>query len=333
MKNTLALLMLFAIGSSYAQTLSDAVARGKTVYDANCSTCHGANGMGGNGPPALNGNKLVLYDTAAQIRILLDGQLNRGMPSWAKLTSYEIADVMTFTKNQWGNQTGVIVSPVLVDRMRSRGDSCVDQLMSPLPRPAGTNRIHTVETPTGKVAAWWCQLPARQGDQTDKAYWRAQVYPVHKDDVSVTTLVAAAGRIAIASDSVAQAWTEVNAARVALEPGSRKEYDYKLLVWQGCEKLRVTPLPNGVAFDTPLPADYCGPVPIPPPVVNPLWVTSGLSSYNSANGVLGSYAGSIRRGVACNDSIPAIRVGSSTYKNFAGATKPTLVAQCTLSVP
>ena len=73
------------------------------------------------------------------------------------------------------------------------------------------------------------------------------------------------------------------------------------------------------------PADI---VPPPPPPVPGSWLTSGLSTYNSAAGRLGAYAGIGARGRACNCTAP-IRVGTFTYCTFAGAATASIVAQCT----
>jgi hypothetical protein len=58
------------------------------------------------------------------------------------------------------------------------------------------------------------------------------------------------------------------------------------------------------------------------------WVTVGGSSYNTLNNALASYAGIVARNLPCNDTIPAIRIGTTVYKNFTGATRPTIVAAC-----
>lgn len=279
-------LALFLIGAAQSQPLAEAVARGKAVFEANCQNCHGANGLGAApGVPALDGSAVVKFDTARQLRTVLDGT-PRGMPPWAKLSDKEIADVVTFSKNQWSNQTGVIMAPSLVGLARSRGDGCVDQFFSPLPPPTGSGRVHDVITTAGSVRVWWCMLPVRQGDVANKLYWRMQGYPVHNEDASRIVLAAAAARVAAAAvtgDPIAQAWAEVRNAQITLVPGSKKEYEYKTLAWLGCEKLRITP-PPGEPFDTPLAADHCGPAPVapapPPPIpTTKQYIVTGTAAY------------------------------------------------------
>jgi cytochrome c oxidase subunit 2 len=87
------------------------VARGEQVYNANCAACHQVSGKGGGAIKALDGSPVVLdNDKLRQIMVLLNGQGN-AMPAWRQLSDTEIAAVITYTKNQWSNQTGQIVQP------------------------------------------------------------------------------------------------------------------------------------------------------------------------------------------------------------------------------
>ena len=86
-------------------------ARGEQVYNANCAACHQASGKGGGAIKALDGSPVVLdNDKLRQILVMLNGQGN-AMPAWRQLSDTEIAAVITYTKNQWSNQTGQIVQP------------------------------------------------------------------------------------------------------------------------------------------------------------------------------------------------------------------------------
>ena len=93
-------------------TLADLEARGEKVYAANCQACHQASGKGAGPIKALDGSPIVLdADKIKQITILLQGAANGAMPAWRQLSDTEIAAVITFTKNHWGNKTGQIVQP------------------------------------------------------------------------------------------------------------------------------------------------------------------------------------------------------------------------------
>jgi cytochrome c oxidase subunit 2 len=91
------------------------VARGEKVYAANCAACHQASGKGAGPIKALDGSPIVLDgDKLKQIMVLLNGQNNGAMPAWKQLSDTELAAVITYTKNHWGNKTGQLVQPAEV---------------------------------------------------------------------------------------------------------------------------------------------------------------------------------------------------------------------------
>jgi cytochrome c oxidase subunit 2 len=93
-------------------TLAELEARGAKVYAANCAACHQASGKGAGPIKALDGSPIVLdADKLKQITVLLNGVNNGAMPAWKQLSDTELAAVITFTKNNWGNKTGQLVQP------------------------------------------------------------------------------------------------------------------------------------------------------------------------------------------------------------------------------
>jgi cytochrome c oxidase subunit 2 len=100
-------------------TQADLVARGEKVYAANCAACHQANGKGAGPIKPVDGSAVVLdADKSKQIAVLLNGQANGAMPAWKQLSDTEIAAVITYTKNNWSNQTGQIVQPADIKTAR-----------------------------------------------------------------------------------------------------------------------------------------------------------------------------------------------------------------------
>lgn len=96
-------------------TLADLKARGEKVYAANCVACHQANGKGAGPIKPLDGSAIVLNtDHNAQIQVVLNGAVAGAMPSWKALSDTDIAAVITYSKNNWSNQTGQIVQPAQV---------------------------------------------------------------------------------------------------------------------------------------------------------------------------------------------------------------------------
>lgn len=100
-------------------TLAELKAEGEKIYAANCVACHQATGKGM--PPAfppLAGSKVVLGAANQQIDVLLNGRPGTAMQSFAKLSNSELAAVITYTKNSFGNSTGVLVQPADVKAAR-----------------------------------------------------------------------------------------------------------------------------------------------------------------------------------------------------------------------
>lgn len=96
-------------------TVDELKQRGEKVYAANCVTCHQANGKGVPGAfPALDGSLVVNGPLAEQLNVVMNGR--RAMPPWkGVLSETEIAAVVTYTRNSWGNKAQEnIVQPAQV---------------------------------------------------------------------------------------------------------------------------------------------------------------------------------------------------------------------------
>ena len=74
----------------------EAVARGKVLFDVNCSFCHGADARGGDDGPNLLRSELVLEDQKGENigPVLLNGR-DRGMPKFT-FTAAQISDVAAY---------------------------------------------------------------------------------------------------------------------------------------------------------------------------------------------------------------------------------------------
>jgi len=83
---------------------------GQTVYADNCVACHQANGEGIPGAfPALKASPLVLGDSAELLRVVLGGR--GGMPTFnGALTDAQMAAVVTYIRNEWGNQASAVTA-------------------------------------------------------------------------------------------------------------------------------------------------------------------------------------------------------------------------------
>ena len=101
---------------------------GKRVYDQYCKACHMADGAGMRGmhPPLVN-NKTVNGNTGKLIevtmkgmsgKVVIDGvEYNGLMPPHTHLTNQQIADVLTYVRQNFSNNSGPI-TPEDVARLR-----------------------------------------------------------------------------------------------------------------------------------------------------------------------------------------------------------------------
>jgi len=64
--------------------------------------------------PALDGSKIVNGPADAQIALVLAGKTGTAMPSWKQLSDTDIAAVITYTRNAWGNHTGEAIQPAQI---------------------------------------------------------------------------------------------------------------------------------------------------------------------------------------------------------------------------
>ncbi|MEW9797779.1 cytochrome c oxidase subunit II [Alteromonas nitratireducens] len=86
---------------------------GERVYNAACAACHMPNGEGLPGAfPALKGSKIATEDIPGHIDIVLHGKSGTAMQAFGNMLSLkEIAAVVTYERNAWGNNTGDVIQP------------------------------------------------------------------------------------------------------------------------------------------------------------------------------------------------------------------------------
>ena len=87
--------------------VKELVARGEKVYASTCVACHQAQGQGmpAMKAPALAGNKNVIGQEATPIDTVLNGRPNTAMQAFKQqLSDTEIAAVITYARNSWGNK-------------------------------------------------------------------------------------------------------------------------------------------------------------------------------------------------------------------------------------
>ena len=96
-------------------TTEELIAKGQDVYAVNCVACHQTNGEGITGIfPALAGSDIVLNNKPRNIEILMEGVQGAAMNSFDYLSEVELASVITYTRQSWGNDAkgdGTVVLP------------------------------------------------------------------------------------------------------------------------------------------------------------------------------------------------------------------------------
>ncbi len=95
------------------------VARGRQVFSANCSFCHGSDARGGEGGPNLIRSQLVLDDKDGELitAVVQSGRLSKGMPKF-DLPTNEIVNIAAFLHSiPVGGRAAItgVVDPVVGD--------------------------------------------------------------------------------------------------------------------------------------------------------------------------------------------------------------------------
>ena len=101
-------------------TLDEMKAYGEKVYTTNCVACHQATGKGIPGAfPALDGSKMATGPKADHINRVLNGKTGTAMAAFGnQLSDTDIAAVVTYERNSWGNKTGDLIQPAEIKAAR-----------------------------------------------------------------------------------------------------------------------------------------------------------------------------------------------------------------------
>ncbi|MGP9767865.1 cytochrome c oxidase subunit II [Halomonas sp. AOP13-D3-9] len=105
-----------AMGVDREWEMAELVERGESVYQSICSSCHQAEGQGSPPAfPALANNEQLISDVDWHLNKVINGVSGAAMPAFRNtLNPVEIAAVVTYTRNAWGNDTGEVVQPSAV---------------------------------------------------------------------------------------------------------------------------------------------------------------------------------------------------------------------------
>lgn len=103
-------------------TREELYAAGEGVYQRFCVACHQANGQGLPGVfPALAGSAVATGPVAVHLDRVMNGKPGTAMQAFApQLSDADIAAVVTYERNAWGNEAGDLVQPSEVRQARKK---------------------------------------------------------------------------------------------------------------------------------------------------------------------------------------------------------------------
>ena len=100
-------------------TMDELKAEGEKVYAGNCVACHQANGKGIPGAfAALDGSNIANGPIEEHIEMVLNGKVNTAMAAYKHLSDVDVAAVVTYERNAWGNTKGDLIQPSEINRFR-----------------------------------------------------------------------------------------------------------------------------------------------------------------------------------------------------------------------
>ena len=101
-------------------TMDELKTQGEKVYAGTCAACHQPNGKGIPGTfPALDGSKITNGPKEEHIKIVVNGKAGTAMVAFKHLSDVDIAAVVTYQRNAWGNTTGDVVQPSEINKFRN----------------------------------------------------------------------------------------------------------------------------------------------------------------------------------------------------------------------
>ena len=100
-------------------TMAELMEKGRGLYNTKCAACHQVTGTGL--PPAfpsLVGSPVVTGPIAGHLEVVLNGRPGTAMQAWNTLNNLEIAAIVTYQRNAWGNDTGDVIQTAQVESAR-----------------------------------------------------------------------------------------------------------------------------------------------------------------------------------------------------------------------
>jgi cytochrome c oxidase cbb3-type subunit 3 len=121
-----------------------AVDRGKGVYSANCSFCHGSRAQGTDQAPGLVPNTLVNQDRNGDVLgpIIKEGRPSKGMPAFGALPPEAITDIIAFLRSRVLEARGMLPETALLVGDATAGQAYFN----------GAGKCSTCHSPAGDLS-------------------------------------------------------------------------------------------------------------------------------------------------------------------------------------
>ena len=110
-----------AAAAAQSWDMDKLMALGKTIYETHCAACHQINGEGiPPAFPALKGSSIATGPVEGHMNIVVNGKQSTSMAAYGpQLTDAELAAVITYERNAWGNNTGDKVQPADIQAFKA----------------------------------------------------------------------------------------------------------------------------------------------------------------------------------------------------------------------
>ena len=167
--------------------------QGEKVYQRICSACHQPNGAGAPPTfPALQGSKVALGPVDKHIETVMNGVSGTAMQAFKnQLNDVDLASVITYERNAFGNNTGTLVQPIQIKALRdgktieavqkelqanakaapaAATTTAAPPAMAPAPAEKAIATAATAATPTPAAAPAKKYTMAEQMAQGEKVY-------------------------------------------------------------------------------------------------------------------------------------------------------------------
>ncbi len=86
------------LAAARRNSLEASASIGRTLYQANCTMCHGPRGEGDLGPSLATQEFLALADNGYLYETLSEGRPGTGMPAWRRMSSADVASLIRFIR-------------------------------------------------------------------------------------------------------------------------------------------------------------------------------------------------------------------------------------------